>query len=375
MKRLSLSKVEHASSCKYPFRADVDVPGSPPNEFAVAGTELGEAIHALINGLPIPELCDRAATFFDRWCQAYDLPSFGICMSEASFAFNTVTGETRWLGMNIGRDYAGAGQTSEEICGSIDLACMKDGVLTVYDWKSGRQHYLTRFKNPQVRGYAAILARHLGVDFVRAVIVVVDEDGVKEYPDEMYRVDIDDTLTYIMGLDEEIELLSPEPVAGPHCKKHYCGLAATCPALVTVSQEITKPALVQLRTKEDVGVTVAKLIALEAQAEAIWKLVDARAEELGEDCPVPGGRMYGLKASSREYIRVSPEARRLLEAKLGAEAVEESVKISITKESIKQGVKKAAPKGKAAAMEREILGELRDLGVVGVSESLAYGIK
>jgi Protein of unknown function (DUF2800) len=376
-RKLTLSKVEHASHCLYPFREDVDYPPFAGNELAEIGNRTHNAIVCAVHGMPMPDLCDTSEIYFDQWRNRYRRDDFGPAICELAVALNVITGACRVLGWNINRAYAEHGATEDEICGSIDLVCNPAGILTVMDWKTGLQYYLTRYKNPQVRAYAAIMARIMGIDHVRCVTVVINESGVWEYEDELVgEHEIASVIRDIQAMDAEIALGDPQPRPGTHCREKYCELRATCPALVEVSTEMmTKlPTAVPLATKEDVATTIEKLFALKAQADAIWELVDARVTEIGEDIPLTGGKVYGRKETHRESIQATEGCRKLLTARLGPE-IDEAVKMSITKDSIKAAVKRHAPKGKAAAMYREIEEQLRDLGVVKESVSVGLGIK
>jgi len=132
-----------------------------------------------------------------------------------------------------------------------------------------------------------------------------------------------------------------------------------------------KPTPLVLETVADVAKTIEKLFALEAQAAAIWKAVDARVQELGEDIALPSGKSYGAKTTERESILVNAQGKEIL-AKHG---LEDAVEVKITKSSIKSIVKTRAPKGQAAALERQVIDELRDAECVKTSFSIGYGVK
>lgn len=374
MKQFTLSSVELATHCLYPFRKDVETPAFEGNEFSIRGSACHAAIEAILTKQPRPELDDLGEQFIDRFLNRYRKDDFGFCMPELAMAINKITGDVRCLGAGIDREYAKYGATDDEICGSIDLTSNPAGIITVWEWKFGRQYHLTRFQNPQAEAYAALIGRWMGLEVVRACTVVIDEDGVREY--EQTITDFDRVLQGILDLSMELELSDPAPRPGEHCKTKYCPAAATCPALTEISTDMLKhtSTAIPLATKADVGRTIERLLAMEAQAEAIWKLVDARAKELGEDIELSNGKLYGMKESHRESVLATDECREFLKEKLGP-GIDEAVKVSITKDSIRAAVKLIAPKGKAASVFRGIEESLRDMGVVKESTSTNLGIK
>lgn len=370
MRKLTLSKVGLAAHCLYQFRDDVEVPSGDTNEFAVIGTEFGNAVACAVLGRPIPSMSETAGDYFDQWCASYTLADFGMCMPEVAMALNVVTGQVKFLGVEIGRAYGEHGAGPNDVCGSIDLACIKeDGGLYVYEWKSGRQFYLERYNNPQCRGYGALLAKYLGFREVTCITVVINADGVREYVERV--VDIDANLSYIMNLAERIDLEDPQPVAGSHCKESYCQLAGVCPATNAAREALATTVPVPLATKQDVARTLEKIWAAEAQIAAMKKMIDARVEEMGEDIPLSNGKTYGLKATTRESIVVTGAAHDVL----ARHGLQEAVKVSLTKEAIKGIAKTRAVRGKAASLEREILDDLREADCIRVSETIGFGVK
>jgi len=155
VRKLTLSKVGLAGSCLYSFRDDVQAPPQETNIFAQNGTVFGEAVANAVCGLPVPEMNETTQSFYDQWSLHYTLEDFGVCLPEIALALDVVTSEVKFLGVNIGRGYAASGAGPDDICGSIDLAGVKDGRLYVWEWKSGVQYHLTRYNNPQCRSYGA----------------------------------------------------------------------------------------------------------------------------------------------------------------------------------------------------------------------------
>lgn len=298
---------------------------------------------------------------------------WGHVLGEVAIAIHEVTGDVRILGFDIDRKYKEHGATDEEICGSVDIVSWVNGELVVYDWKFGWNRKLSRYKNPQIRTYAAALSKLLNLSYVVTCLVVVNEDGVFPYIETVPREECDEIIRGLLDLNTELTLGDPQPRPGPHCGEKYCSLRATCPALNEVAMELKKTIPVPLATHEDVARTIEKLYALEAQAKAIWELVDARVAELG-DIELSGGKVYGPKETARESVMATEGARAYLVEKLGP-AIDEAVKVTVTKDSIKEACKAAAPKGKAAALYREIEQELRDRGSIKVNISTSVGLK
>lgn len=367
-RRLTFSKLELAEKCLFAFRNDVEWDPWVPSQPALCGTAFGEYAYAVIRGQPVPEPLgldeehvEKLGHFKLNWTQGE------YTHAEIAIAFNVVTGEVRYLGENIGREYDKFGAGPDDVCGSID-ACAEDiGSIRVAEWKTGAQRKLNRLDNRQARGYAAAYARLKGVSQAEVEVQVIDDDGSKVYPDLLMGDEIADELARIASKAEEIELLNPQPVPGFHCKE--CPARGGCPAIRENTDALVKHRLPMLTTHEDVAGVVEKLVALEAQAEAIWDAVKVRVEEIGE-VKLSDGRVYGMCSRTNESIKA--DAAEPILAAMGLKA---ATKVSLTKASVGDAVKAVAPKGKAAGMMRDVLAQLRGADALKESTSTYIGFR
>jgi len=300
--------------------------------------------------------------------------------AEVAYAFNVVTGVCRILGKNIARQYDAHGAGPDDVCGTADLVYWdwERETLVVEDWKTGRQEGLRMTGNPQLRALGAVAAKAHGAKRVRVVVSKIDDDGMSSSREELTSADIDNVLTLIANRAEEVELTRPEPHPGTWCADLYCNARSQCPAILQIAAEMLSgthhlPIVAGpdgLATVGDVARTISRLVALEAQADAIWSAVKARVKELDQDIPLEGGGYYGRVTRHTESIVVDQESTRVL-AEYGLDV---AVKQTLTKATLMAAIKAKAEKGKAARMERDVLSDLRAAGATrsAVKEGLGF---
>jgi len=394
VRRLSLSKLGLTEHCLYSFRQDTPLDAPTSNPAQALGNAFHEWAAAMISVKPMPvsEIAAHYAldeaqtatleTWIVNWA-AERTPLLGW-QAEVAYAFNVVTGECRILGKNIARQYEAHGAGPDDVCGTADLVYWDwaTETLVVEDWKTGRQEGLRMTGNAQLRALGAVASRAHSAINVRVVVTKIDDDGMSSSSEELTAVEVDSVLNAIATKAEEIDLLNPAPHAGTWCADLYCNARAQCPALLKIAADMlagseeTKKHLPivagpdGLATISDVGRTISRLVALEAQAEAVWDAVKARVRELDQDIPIEGGGYYGRVTRHTESIVVDQESARVL-ADYGLDV---AVKKSITKASIFTAVKAMAPKGKAAAVERDVMSDLRAAGATrsAVKEGLGF---
>jgi hypothetical protein len=161
-----------------------------------------------------------------------ELPKLENPIPEYAFAYDPKTGEGRELGRMMGRDYSAA--TKTEFPGTTDLVgiCPEDGVLEVWDWKTGLTEVPAPAWNWQLRHAALAINKTFAPERMRIGIIHLS-DGVVKESYEVKQSDLvkwREELTALQGvLLEAIELGSvPAVKTGPHCK--YCPAWNNCPA-------------------------------------------------------------------------------------------------------------------------------------------------
>ena len=295
-RRLTISKIEHAGKCQWPYREDVPKVPFRSNKYADIGNAFANFVATWINGgVPIDTM-EEAEPYIATWRKWFGDEPYGL--AETAIAISVSTGKCRALGQDINREYDKYGATPDDICGSLDHEFLDGNTLFVQDWKTGRQANLTVYKNPQVRLYAAARGLMLGVEHAGYRVVVIGRDEV-EAPewDFMDHKEMLCVVADACNLAREIELFAPEPKPGPHCT--YCDHAAICPA-VAKDQVPLIGSVSKIESDEHCASVINQLTQAQAKMDATWNMVNAYAREHPIDMNEAG--TYGLIEYEKETI-------------------------------------------------------------------------
>jgi len=180
----SLSKAELAEACP----ASCALPGVSSSSTAA---HRGTALHRyVVRALAVGSDAALAEVPEDdrELCAQYvltGLPSDpGAYACEVAFAIDRATGRARLLGLDIGRDYAGAAERlgqplrPTEVCGSADFVTLLGGDgVGVDDLKTGWSRVTAAERNLQLGALAYASAQVYGRDWADVRLLVRREDG------------------------------------------------------------------------------------------------------------------------------------------------------------------------------------------------------
>ena len=208
---------------------------------------------------PIPKKAPHRAL-----CEALpvdDLPEGGRL--EVAVAYDPRADTARIIGYNIGRAYREHGALPHEVCATADCVGVLDGVLRIYDWKSG----WLPVGSWQLRFLALALCRALGMDRARVANWYLREDGrifedndsVAEY-DALELDDIADEVKRVLARIESSRAADgiSALAGGGWCR--YCECKASCRLQVGL-------------VKHTVGMRLEEPLTTEKAAEA-WLVLD-----------------------------------------------------------------------------------------------------
>lgn len=402
MRRLTLlsgSKLHIASLCVWWAQPGIPQADVGPSEERAVGTAIHRCIQnyigsgvagvgAVITGLPEHD-ARTVANLYNAWCSEYSSQLgaqwCGIARCEVTYAFNAETRVVRELGANLERRYEEAGLLHEEIPVTVDLVVACEGRVEVYDWKTGaqrnRESILT---HAQLRAGGFCAARVIGAASVTIVASYIDADGVSEERDDLSEFEF-------AAIEEELAALylsvrrSPQPKPGAHCAELWCPAITSCPAVQRANEELARgesepntalvvPNAAAIRTKEQAAQMYTLLSQYDAFSEACWRALKAFVDAHGE-VPLGDGRAYSAIEASRDTIRLSNESAAVVREMLGDKA-DEAIKMSITKESIKEATLALVGGGKKrTALERALMLRLEELGAVRVSTFTKYEVR
>lgn len=238
MTRVSASKAGLLPHCQWAFRE------TTPWEYTTSrAAEQGNQFHAAVAAIIDTDIQYGAVRgtkwLLDRLNQAtrwLDAQEFNNPPSaEVAFAYDPATGKSRILGKNIGRKYREAGKADHEIAGSADFVVVESGLVTTWDWKSGRAVNDTVWPQMEMLGLMAARAYDAERVVLRPLHVTdygVEDSMVREMgPDEL------DALAERIKRDvAAIPDSWPEP--GPHCDEQWCPSRKFCVAYQDMKKKI-----------------------------------------------------------------------------------------------------------------------------------------
>lgn len=231
---LTASKLQLASACLYPFRADVRVPYRPSGPAARFGTEVHRLIAADLDGVVSTDApTDNIAARVQAWRAWWPSVAGGLPWeAEVKLAIDTVTGTARRLSAEGERDYSDARPT--EVTGTADAIAVRDGVAHVWDWKTGTSAIEPARLSAQLRFLAAALARIHGVERALVGLAFVGAQSVTADVAELEVEDLDAAPWMLADLRRRLPDAQPAPwtprsVGADHCRWCDARLGGVCP--------------------------------------------------------------------------------------------------------------------------------------------------
>lgn len=352
-----------------------------------AAAEAGTARHEffeLVNRLGREKALERVSPEHRAMCEAISLDGLPLSSaefaSEVAFVYDVATAEAREIGRGIGREYEkalGRARRPTEMFLSADVvALVGDDAVACYDWK-GR----TTGDEWQLR--IAALAACLAYNRPRATarFLYVGDDGVVR-PGERFTwdvFDLDDFSAQLRGLPARMEAQRklvesgepPRATTGPWCS--YCPSFAYCPAQVSLARhlggqpETVKENLTALLDPETAGEAWRRL----KVAKAVLRTIEDALYEFARQTPIDlgSGMVLAETVTTREEV-LGATARSVL-SEYGEEVVNAAVEISTSKTAVRDAIRPVAKERGVplAALEREVLGKLRDAGAIAKKTS------
>jgi PD-(D/E)XK nuclease superfamily protein len=350
---------------------------TPASDAAERGTALHLYLQRALEVGPEAALEEVPAAYREE-CEGLEplaLLGPGDWRAEVALAFDPRTGVARHLGANRpSRSYEDV--LPGEVAGTVDALCVTEDAVLLADWKSGRaEHVEPAARNAQLRFYALLAASYYGKATAHVQLVHLPEGG-RPFVDTavLDALDLDaaeDELARTVAAVEEARAayrergVMPDATLGDHCR--HCPAWASCPArgaLIrsavaapeTVAKELSTPL-----TPEMVALAYVKIRAVRAALGHYEAAINAYASQV--PVPLGGGLVLGLVESEREELD-GAAVRRLVAERFGQEAADEAVEWSASKKALKDALRAHAPRGQLAALERQVLEELRAAGAV-----------
>ena len=247
----------------------------------------GKAIHSFIETGEIdPE--------FEEECSRIKWDDAGLeeARHEVSYAWNSVTGECRELGVGLGRKYD---LKPNEIAGTADIIVGGDSVI---DIKTGFKRSAPAAENWQVLFFAMCLSRIRSLDRVDVALYYLQEDG--SWWVDMGTVDTFTLLTFEAELRAALKGGPPTP--GEWCR--YCPSFSACPAkiglIIATFAGQGKNILVPHIDAENAADAYERLNAVKEVCGHVEAALKAYAAEA--TIPLGDGRYYGVVETIKEDI-------------------------------------------------------------------------
>lgn len=395
MRLPSASKLDLAAICLFPWTSGLRW----PRDVSSSQAEYGRALHRVAElavGLVLVLSKAYGLALDDTWLLAYAWLEYGHGIegaalrsfraaaaelranvaelgseevyAEVALFFDLVAGSARFTTIEAIRDYKQRGKN--EIALIIDLIYFDDaGRPHVRDWKTGKGATETDARDSaQLRLCGLAAARAFGWRDLVIEFGHVSADGIELDAAELSAFDLDVMAGELLEMRQRMEEPA-RPSPGTHCRSMYCPIVAECPitktALASVyagpmglpmsAEIISAEHLVSVRQRRKMVEAALETI---KHAEHAWVLKNGPVE-------VAPGILYGARQhDGREQIDLDvPGALTALRAELG-EHTDTALEITSSKAAIGRAAAKAAPKGQKAALERKVMGKLRELGAL-----------
>ena len=354
----------------------------PAGEAAAFGT----AIHRYLELAPKVGAEKALESVPEQWrgfCENVPLDKLpvkpGQAFQEVGFAIDLATGAAKEIGRGLSHDNCPHGTFVREVVGIADVvATVGPRAGLVGDYKSGAESHVPEpGVNPQMLtlGYAA--AKVYGWDEVTLTIWFIREGAVFEKRATVSVLDLDAHLATLRQLERDIQTMDPTNPAmkeGPHCL--WCSSFSVCPAKTRLASAIVLGEDPNGLTLQLDAQTLPAIWERVGQAQRILDAIKAACQGFAQANPVelPNGQVFGPHETSVERVQDGTLAWAYLLEKYGSEVAEAATTRHASKDSIREAlriplkaVKEAGEKKSLAAMEREVLGALRDRGAVADS--------
>lgn len=375
--RISGSKVALVTLCPFPGRADIAPPPRIERDDADEGTSDHDAIaHTVETGDETPKSAKHATWLADFWAERKG----DGWQAERAFAVDPETGDAIALPVDREhRDYSACPPGWIPL--TVDALLVIGRTAKVVDWKTGfAAHVAPAEGNAQLATAALAVARVYGCDRVLVSIVKVGEHDLEEDQAELDALDLEDWRERLLSIVRTIP--GGEPVAGPHCRGHFCDHFGLCPATKGAITEVAPedarrlPIVYEasaITGPEHAARLYAVIRAAKAQIDRVWEALRVYAEQHG-GIEVGDGVVWGPRSTRRESIDLSTRASvDALKRELG-----DDWERAVTLDTSKAAIKRAAASVKArtgetiAAIEERTVAALKSAGAVRVSSSTKF---
>ncbi len=299
-------------------------------------------------------------------------PNVSELRAEVPVAYAVTMTSARWCGERAPGGRA-VDEREGERSGAIDLIYRRAGRLVVRDWKSGpraREHRPA--DTLQLLAYGAAAALASGDQAVTLELAHVDEFGVLVVADDLDAFTLDAAALRVAERYAEVARREALPNPGPHCWECYCPILPVCPVTQKAIEAVHKvaeapPMVVEFTSPEHAASVRTRLKMVQKACDAIEEALKAYASHT--PIPAGNGKVYGRRVQNREVVDLTREgAMAVLEQHLGAPGLEIAVERSTSGAAIRRAAMGVAPKGKAAALERTLMGALREAGALRNTE-------
>jgi hypothetical protein len=288
----------------------------------------------------------------------------GAFRFEAAFAYNLVTGVSRFLGTGIHRRYdqVPSPPTEDEVALTLDVAGQTQDEAVVADWKSFFGRNVTpAAHNWQLKLGALAVTRNSHLERATVAAVLLRDGDPYWDVATLSELDLDAAESALRGLKARIDALRERGVEvqdthqGPWCR--YCPALASCPAKkAMLSAALDKELIDGALNERNARLVYERLVAIDTIRDLMWKTLDEYAEVTPID--LGDGNMYGKREKQRTSIVNVKAALTLLEREHGID-VSEAVELSLTNAAVKdaiaakharEGIKRQLTKTYEAAM-------------------------
>lgn len=281
--------------------------------------------------------------------------------TELSFAYDPVNDTARLLGKVVDHDYKPWNLGPYEIPGTVDLPIVGGGRAIVVDYK-GFEEVDEAFENDQLATYALMLSRTWGyaevvvaivylVAFRRPSIATLSAADLIFHRDRLRQLQLD----VAAAKKDPARYLS----AGKHCK--YCPAFLACPEqkqLTTKVEPMAFGELLSLARDEDAQTVYELWERVKMVSARLAAAIHARAAE--RPIPLGNGKVFGPRPTKGHDELDADKVYEVVRAKYGQAIADTAVERVATKKQLKEALGFAAPRGKVAAAEREVLQLVKD---------------
>jgi hypothetical protein len=346
--RNSGSQLDRIAACA----ASAVLPGA--FEEAGFGAVRGSDIHAFLYGARRhgrDQALFATPTKFRDFCAAIDLDALKqyltpSAVGEAAFIYNALSGETRYLGENIGRRYGELGLGDFPF--STDFYDEQDDEVVVLDVKTGRGETAHPREGWQYRLAGVGLTKRAALSQARLVRATLDEDAAWDFVEyDASMIDLDAWADELVSIAARLQAARAAVAAGrmpdvypSESACRWCPCIKSCPSATGLVRHL--PTEMQTLSDTMREMSVEQLGAGWPVYQRMKQLVEAIGEEYASilretSLPLPNGKLLVLGETKREYI-ASDVALSVLVDKYGADVAQRATKASVSKESLKAAV-------------------------------------